>query len=568
MTLLLFALLAAAPDLTTVAERSEFTKTGRYEETQRLCQAFVQAYPRRVRCENFGTTPEQRPMVALIASDDGVLQPRAAKSKNRPVVVVQGGIHAGEIEGKDAGFAALKALLAGSDLPGVLKKVTLVFVPVFNVDGHERFGPNNRPNQRGPVEMGWRVTSQNLNLNRDYAKADAPEMQAMIRLLRSWDPILYVDLHTTDGAQFEHDVSVMLEPLVGATDALRAAAAKTRDEVMQKLEAQGHLPLRFYPSFVKTDDPTSGFAIGLAPPRFSTGYWRLHDRFSVLVETHSWKDYATRVRATRDVIAALLAATAMHGGEWLKAARDADAKTLAGTSVALTYQNVGKPKTFAFRGYAYTRERSSLSGQLWTRYDEKTPQVLNVPLMDELAPALSVTAPKAGYIVTAGFAEKVAARLNLHGFRSVKLTKPLAEVEVEAFRAIDAKPSGKTFEGRQAMTLTGEWKNERRDVPAGSLFVPLQQRWSALLVHLLEPQAPDSFGAWGDFNACFEQKEYLEDYVAEAEARLMLQANPALEAELAKLSSPEDKLHLVATKHPSWDERFNLYPVYRVDTAP
>ncbi|MDP0983616.1 M14 family zinc carboxypeptidase, partial [Klebsiella variicola] len=89
----------------------------------------------------------------------------------------------------------------------------LVFVPVFNADGHERFGPWNRPNQRGPEQMGWRVTAQNLNLNRDYAKADAPEMQAMLGLVRAWDPLAIVDLHTTDGAQFRHDIAVMVEPL-------------------------------------------------------------------------------------------------------------------------------------------------------------------------------------------------------------------------------------------------------------------------------------------------------------------------------------------------------------------
>jgi len=88
----------------------------------------------------------------------------------------------------------------------------LVFVPVFNVDGHERFGHWNRPNQVGPEEMGWRANARNFNLNRDYAKADTPEMQAMLRLLGTWDPTLYVDMHVTDGAEFQHDVSNTLEP--------------------------------------------------------------------------------------------------------------------------------------------------------------------------------------------------------------------------------------------------------------------------------------------------------------------------------------------------------------------
>src|SRR5690606_23344091 len=130
-----------------------------------------------------------------------------------PVLLVQGGIHAGEIDGKDAGFLALRQVLEGEAAPGALEELVWIFVPVFNVDGHERFGAWNRPNQRGPREMGWRTTARNHNLNRDYTKADSPEMQAMLRLVGEWDPILYVDLHATDGARFEHDVAIQVEPL-------------------------------------------------------------------------------------------------------------------------------------------------------------------------------------------------------------------------------------------------------------------------------------------------------------------------------------------------------------------
>ena len=163
------------------------------------CETFARLHPDAVRCVRFGTSPEGRPMQALVASRSGALDPEAAHSAGVPVVLVQGGIHAGEIDGKDAGFLALRELLDGSAAPGALDDAVLVFVPVFSVDGHERFGAWNRPNQRGPREMGWRTTAQNLNLNRDYAKADAPEMQAMLALVEAWDPIAYVDLHATNG---------------------------------------------------------------------------------------------------------------------------------------------------------------------------------------------------------------------------------------------------------------------------------------------------------------------------------------------------------------------------------
>src|SRR4051812_46440040 len=181
--MILALILAAAAPLTTVAEESGWVRTGRYDEVERLCAEFPKRYPGKVKCERFGTTPQGRPMLALIASADGVLTPEKARAKKRPVVLFQGGIHAGEIDGKDAGFWLLRDVLDGKELEGVLGKLTAVFVPVFNVDGHERFGPNNRPNQVGPKEMGWRVNAQNLNLNRDYAKSDTPEMAAMLRLM-------------------------------------------------------------------------------------------------------------------------------------------------------------------------------------------------------------------------------------------------------------------------------------------------------------------------------------------------------------------------------------------------
>jgi len=165
----------AADSLSTVAERSGFRQTGRYDEVIALCAAFQARWPDAVRCQEFGRTPQGRPMQVLVVSRSGALDPQAARAAGLPVLLVQGGIHAGEIDGKDAVFLLLRELLEGKKGKGLLEKQVLVFVPVFNVDGHERFGAWNRPNQRGPEQMGWRVTAQNYNLNRDYVKADGPE---------------------------------------------------------------------------------------------------------------------------------------------------------------------------------------------------------------------------------------------------------------------------------------------------------------------------------------------------------------------------------------------------------
>jgi hypothetical protein len=192
------------------------------------------------------------------------------------------------------------------------------------VDGHERFGRWNRPNQNGPEEMGWRVTAQNFNLNRDYMKADAPEMQSMLRLLDAWDPVLYVDLHVTDGAQFEPDTSNNLEPALTGDSSLQPLGRALIADLSKTLTSQGFIALDFYPSFRVADDPASGFDVSTYPPRFSTGYWALHNRFSLLVETHSWKDYPRRVKITHHTIVALADMMAKQGKQWRAATRDAD----------------------------------------------------------------------------------------------------------------------------------------------------------------------------------------------------------------------------------------------------
>ncbi|WP_372391024.1 M14 family metallopeptidase [Xanthomonas sp. NCPPB 3582] len=563
--------LAAAP-LTTVAERSGFMQTGRYDEVVALCDAFAQRYPQAVRCTQFGTTPEGRPMKALVVSTSGALDADAAAQRKLPVVLIQGGIHAGEIDGKDAGFLALRELLEGKAGKGVLDKLVWVFVPVFNVDGHERFGAWNRPNQRGPEQMGWRTTAQNLNLNRDYVKADAPEMQAMLQLVQQWDPLMYVDLHVTDGAKFEHDVSVQAEPVHAGDTALQRDGTRWRDAVLADLRKQGSLPLPYYPSFVREDDPASGFADDVSPPRFSHGYFLLRNRFGMLVETHSWKDYPTRVRITRNTIVSVLQQAARHGTAWRADALAADqrASRLAGTSEPLSFAAGLKARTVAFRGYAYTRTPSPISGALMTRYDENTPQIWNVPLRDQIAPDVVVDAPRGGYLVPAAQAAFVAEKLRLHGiaFRTIDSA---ADYPVQSFRAEDTRFAARSNEGHQTVEVSGQWREERRAVPAGSLFVPIAQPKARLVMAMLEPQAPDSLLQWGFFNTAFERKEYMEAYVAEDVARDMLARDAGLKAQFEQrlandttfAADPQARLEFFARRHSSWDERYQLYPVLR-----
>lgn len=580
--------------LLTVAEQSNFCHTGRSQEVDRLVAEFAKNWPSAVHAFEYGRSCEARAMRAMLVSRSGALSAAELKRQAVPLLMIQGGIHPGESDGKDGGFIALRELLEGAVGGDLLDRLAILFVPAFNVDGHERFGRWNRPNQVGPEETGWRTTAQNLNLNRDHMKADAPEMQAMLRLLNEWDPLICADLHVTDGADFEPDVSIQVEPINQGAATLRWSGVQLRDELIAKLAEQGSLPLPFYPDLARTDEPASGFQLTVYSPRFSTGYFPQRNRFTMLVETHSWKPYAHRVRVMRNTVVGLTELVALHGREWLAQvhAADLEATRIGGTDVVLDYAAAWREPAQAggvvterdspatdlieFRGFAYTREPSPISGDLVTVYDPATPQIWRVPYRHEVEPALVVTAPRAGYLVPPGFADLVGAKLALHGIVVQAIHGDRPAYEVEAFRASQVEFSSIPFEGRMRARLRGAWQHETQALVGGSLFVSVAQAKSRLIMALLEPQAPDSLAAWGFFNACFEQKEHMEPYVAEQIARQMLAAEPQLQEEFArKLAddpafavNPVARLEFFLRHHASWDARYNLYPVLRVAEEP
>jgi hypothetical protein len=266
-----------------------------------------------------------------------------------------------------------------------------------------------------------------------------------------------------------------------------------------------------------------------------------------------------------------------EGGHWQQEQREADARAsrLGGQQVTLDYVNGPHVTTIDFRGYTYTREPSAISGSLVTHYDPSKPEVWHVPLKDVLVAKTQVTAPTGGYVIPAAQAAWMSEKLALHGIRFERVTKAHEETQLETYRATKVSYSAATFEGHTMLTFEGKWQPEKRAIPAGSLFVPIAQPNSRVLVALLEPQAPDSFAAWGFFATAFEPKEYMEPYVAEQVAREMLAKDPKLQAAFnARLerdpdfaASPQARLDFFYRLSPSWDERLNLYPVYRTAGA-
>lgn len=573
-------------DWRTPAEISNYRTTPRYDETMTYVRRIAAAAPRQVKVTTFGRTDEGRDLVAVVVSRDGVFDPAALHKANRPIVMIQNAIHAGEMDGKDSCLALLREMVITKTQAKLLDRAVVVILPIYNADGHERFGPYNRINQNGPEEMGWRTQARNLNLNRDYMKADAPETRALLELFQVWLPDFFVDDHVTDGADYQYDTTYAID---SGPDVDPALAKWIREQLKPYIEKSvsdsGHVIGEYVG--VGESNPGRGLVVGQDTPRFSTGLMILENRPGFLVEMHMLKDYKTRVTGNYELLRALLEVINRDADALVAMNREADAATLrAGrqydpaAQFPLRLQATEASVPFHFLGYKRVVELSEVSGALWTRYTHE-PENIDIPLHNELKATTAIAPPRA-YIVPAQWPGVIDV-LSAHGLKFQRTTAPWS-AEVDTYRC-GAKWAERPFEGRHVLAsgsefapssgtpaLTCESVRETLSFPAGSAVIPMDQRAAKVAIHWLEPQSPDSAVAWGFFDAIFEQKEYGESYVLEKLAREMMAKDPKVKEEFQQkvatdkefAADPRARLNFFFRRSPWWDPRLGLYPVGRL----
>lgn len=538
----------------TPAERNGFVSTPSYVETRAWLERLVAASPL-LKLESFGTTPEGRDLYYV----------RASKGGAKPVVLIQSGIHAGEIDGKDASLMLLRdiALRGKADL---LDTVDLVFVPIYNADGHERITPDNRPHQRGPDNPGSRSTAQNINLNRDYAKADAPETQAMLRLLGRLDPVLYIDMHGSDGFDHGYDVTYTFAGW-GRYVQSKAITAWLNGPFTRGVDAfvthAGHHP-HFYPSAVDERDPEKGLRVSAEGPRYSTGYGDYARIPTVLVEMHCLKPYRQRVLGAYAMMEGAVRQVSRDAAA-LRAAIDADRADRPTTLTVRWETNDTPVETVTLQGVASEKYLSPASGEEEVRYLGR-PRPIRVPVTGQ-KPVGSVTLPVAWWVPAS--ATDVIARLDLHGIRYERAAAPRT-LELDRVRIANAQLGPAT---EQRVMLSGTMHHERRreTMPAGTVRVPYDQPRGLLAAALLEPEAIDSFLSWGFFPGVLQKPGGVERYVTAPWAEAALRRDPALRAAFeARLAADPAfaadgaaRLAWFVERSPFRDDRYLLYPIAR-----
>ncbi|HYI12614.1 MAG TPA: M14 family metallopeptidase [Thermoanaerobaculia bacterium] len=548
----------------TPSERDQLRTTPRYDETFAYLRRLVAA-SRDLKMVSLGKSAEGRDVWMVIASTERAFTPEALRKSSKPVVFAQAGIHAGEIDGKDAGLMLLRDMTVRGTKRELLDKVNFLFVPIFNTDGHERFTKFTRINQRGPEEGGWRTNALNLNLNRDYTKADAPEMRAMIRALDTYDPDLYIDLHVTDGADYQYDITYGWNGPAGYSPEIAEWLETTlRPEVDRGLQEMGHIP----GPLIFTDDPLSGIGFGQADPRLSNGYGDARHMASILVENHSLKPYDQRVLGTYVLLEHILRTVAKHPGGLAE-----------NSAISRAHQSKGPiplvwrvPENAAAEdreilGITSRKTLSPVTGDVRMEWLGK-PVTMRAPVQRATEVVTSVMRPEAYWVPPAW--QEVIALLDLHGI-SYERTTEAQEVDVTMYRLTDPKYETPQFEGHVRVTATITPEKRRERFPAGTAVVPAMTRLGTLAALLLEPASPDSLFQWGYFHSILSPTEYVEAYIMEPMAERMLAEDPKLAEEFRQKIAADEafrgnsraRLWWFYQRTPFYDERARLYPVGR-----
>lgn len=574
MLLALFLMLTTPPataDWRTPFEKGDGNTTATYAECVAYYQRLAAAYPKLIHLRETGHSDGGLPLHEVVVSTESVATPEAARQHQRPVMLIQNGIHPGEPEGIDASMMLVRDLVQKIEQRALLEKLTLVVVPVYNADGMVNRGPHSRVNQLGPAEYGFRGNARNYDLNRDYVKQDSRNARAFAELFQHWRPDLFVETHTSNGADYQYTMTLI------ATQADKLPPALRQYLVARLLPAlYGAMEKRQWPMVPYVDfegrTPESGIQGFSDSPRYSSGYAALFNTIGFMPETHMLKPFRARVESTYAFLDAVLHHVSSDGPALLKARADADAQVAAQTDFPLTWtlDTATPTEILQFRGYEARTTPSEVSGLPRLSYDRAAPFTRPVPYYNTFTPGPAVRRP-AAYLIPQAWHE-VIERLQRNGVKLKRFTKDVA-LPVEARYIDDFGSTGQPYEGH--FLHTGVRLRTVADQPRafykGDYVAFLNQPVARYLIETLEPEAPDSFFAWGFFDSILQQKEHFSDYVFEDAAADLLRSDPALRqaldarrtADPAFAKDAQAQLEFVYRRSPYYEPSYRRYPVVR-----
>jgi len=485
--------------LTTRPERTGYRETSRYDDVVAFMTAVAAASPA-IHLTTFGYTYEGRPLPLAVVGDVRDASPEAVRASGKTVVYIQGNIHAGEVEGKEAAQALLRGLARGEHAEW-LDSMVLLVAPIYNADGNERVRIDNRRAQNGPVGgMGQRANAQNYDLNRDHMKLDSPEARSLVRLYTRYDPHVAIDLHTTDGSRHGYYLTYA-PPYHPNTD--RAIDSLLREDwlptVTQAVKRKYDWDYYYYGNFGGRGRERGWYTYDYRP-RFNTNYVGLRNRIGLLAETYSYATFEDRIKASFRFVEESLNFASAHAARLRETTSAADVRRLVGERLATRATLKRSEEMVEILVGDVAEERNPYSGAIMLRrLDVRTPERMAEwgsfeATETERVPAVYYLPPTLGAAIE---------RLEAHGMRLSRLDAPRT-LDVEQFRISRNETASRPFQAHQERTVEGVWEPVSAELPAGTVVVDMTQPLARLAFALLEPRSDDGLLDWNVLDAALK----------------------------------------------------------------
>lgn len=540
-----------------------------YEEAIACYKKMAAAHPHVFRLQESGNTDSGQPLHVAVLSPEGIFDAQKLRAEGYTIWLINNGIHPGEPEGIDATVLFLRTLLRRNDLSDFLKKIVLVIVPVYNVDGCLNRNSYSRANQDGPEAYGFRGNARNYDLNRDFVKCDSRNARSFNALFQYWQPDVFVDNHTSNGADYQYVMTLIatqhnkLEAPLGAF--LQTAMLPF---LYQKMQEKGWEMTPYVDT--KDETPDSGLVGFCDYGRYSTGYAAMWNTIGFMPETHMLKPFKDRLWSTYAFMETVLDFVRAQGPALREARAAAQERTRTKTTFVLDYQlDTSRYDDLMFKGYTAGYKPSEVSGLPRLYYDRSAPYTKKIPYYNYFQPAKQVEKPQA-YVVPQAW-EAVLERLRLNGVEMHALPEDTV-LETETYFIRDFKTRN-AWEGHYFHTdVQVELRKMQRHFFKGDFLIYTNQNANRYVVETLEPQGADSWFAWNFFESVLGQKEYFSAYVFEDLAAEYLKKNPALHAELENLKkndpgfaqNPDAILDWVYRHSPWYEPTHRMLPVARL----
>ncbi|MFD2247031.1 M14 family metallopeptidase [Pontibacter ruber] len=572
-TLLLAALLTTGTpgkdDLKTPYEKGNGNQTATYQEAIDWYRKLDEVYDE-VKMVPYGYTDSGRLLHLVIVSTDKDFDPASIKQKNKRVLLIQNGIHPGEPEGIDATMMLARDYLQDKNKRKQLDNVVLAIIPVYNIGGALNRNSHTRTNQNGPESYGFRGNARNLDLNRDYIKTDSKNGQLFHLIFRDWDPDVFMDNHTSNGADYQHVMTLIATQHNKLNPTLAGYLQKKMLPALYDGMKKDKFPMVPYMNTVD-ETPDKGITGFMESPRYATGYTALYNTIGFVPETHMLKPFDQRVKATYQLMENMIETVSRDAKEIGEIRAKAKQETLAQKSFPLDWKlDTTKVEQIPFLGYAAKYKPSEVSGLERLYYDRKAPYSKNINYYNTFTPTTTVQKPVA-YVIPQAWRE-VIERLKLNKVEMRQLKRDTT-LTLDSYYITDYKTGQRPYEGHYLHnSVQVETRTMPRQFLKGDYVVYLNQESARFLVETLEPQAVDSYFNWNFFDSILMQKEHFSSYVFEDLAAEILKKNPDLRQRLEErrkkdpefAKSARAQLDFVYRNSPHYEPTHNLYPVGRL----